>query len=110
MNVYSAWLREYRTPFAPRPGAINAPWLFTMLAPDGLRNDLMAQLKKRGIETRPAFIPLHRQFGRIFEEGQDSHYPVASAIADRGISLPTHANMTTDDALYIAKQVLEILQ
>jgi perosamine synthetase len=84
-----------------------APWLFTF-APDErfriTRDSLAATLAVRGIETRPAFVPLHRMpmFG-----GDDEEFPAACARGDRGISLPTYAELTESDVHLICDEVIE---
>lgn len=108
MNVYKRYLIDYRNPFTPRPSATIAPWLFTFLAPQGKRDHLMECLDAMNIETRPAFVPMHRQV--INDRSPDEDFPVSSMIADRGISLPTHAEMEVEDAIHIAQSVLEVLR
>lgn len=71
-------------------------WLYTLLVPHGVnRDDVMARLDAEfDIETRPAFpslasMPPYRTYDPL---------PVTTDVAARGISLPTHAEMSTEDA------------
>jgi len=83
-----------------------APWLFTLVLPDRLNRDwVMRELAYREIETRPAFVPLHRL--PMYAES-DREFPVSCALGDRGLSLPTFPDLSLEDAQSIATQVLEI--
>lgn len=76
-----------------------APWLFTFLVPNGCsRNQLAHTLAAYGIETRPVFVPLHRLPHLAVDplSHDVDHFPNASYIADHGISLPTHPNLTPE--------------
>jgi perosamine synthetase len=85
-----------------------APWLFTCLLPEGIDPTQTARmLLDRGIDTRPVFVPMHRL--PMYSNGGKQTYPVADSIADRGISLPTHAEMTRDDAAFISDQLRSVL-
>jgi len=71
-------------------------WLYTLLVPHGVhRDDVIARLDAEfDIETRPAFpsvasMPPYRTLDPL---------PVTTDVAARGISLPTHAEMTIEDA------------
>jgi perosamine synthetase len=76
-------------------------WLYTLLVPHGVhRDDVMARLDSEfEIETRPAFpsvasMPSYQTRNLL---------PVTTDVAVRGISLPTHAAMTTDDATRVVE-------
>lgn len=78
-------------------------WLFTVTINDQLslcRDALMAELEKRGIETRPVFYPMH-VLPPYREAAQANVYPVAESIARRGLSLPTWAGLTHEDVHYV---------
>ena len=66
------------------------------------RDELMKRLESDGIETRPAFYPMHmlppyRDQTRLF--------PVADKLSRRGISLPMHGLLSEDDISYIAERL-----
>jgi perosamine synthetase len=83
-----------------------APWLFTFCLDDEIdREDVMRQLAGRGIETRPTFVPLHR----LPPYASAESFPVSDLAGDQGLSLPTHADMTPEDAAFIANEVREVL-
>jgi perosamine synthetase len=84
--AYSEWLDNGLA--APTSidwsGRVLSPWLFTFLTKK--RNELAKLLYQLGIETRPAFVPLHRMpmYARL-----DGEFPVSCRIGADGISLPT---------------------
>ena len=91
MQAVEAWSRH-------------AYWMFTILLRDDAlveRDEVMAQLKERGIETRPVFYPLHilppYRTGALSIGG----FPVAESIARRGFNVPTWAGLTRDDVRYV---------
>jgi perosamine synthetase len=62
------------------------------------RDELMSELTKEGIETRPIFIPLHTL--PPFREGsrrRNEHLPVTDQLGARGIMLPTYNTLTLGD-------------
>lgn len=87
---------------AERPWVRHAFWLYTIVLRDSVRltrDEFMAGLAEAGIETRPVFYPMHLLPPYRESEGR---YPVAEAVARRGISLPTHSLLTEEDVRYIA--------
>ncbi len=88
-----------------QPWARHSYWMYTaLMKPDvGIDRDaLMRQLAESGVETRPAFYPMHIM--PVYRE-PDGAYPVAEYIGTQGISLPTHSMLTEDDVAYIAKHI-----
>ncbi len=98
------YLREFGTK-DPKP---NAPWLYTFCVdPTGpSRDEVMARLTAKGIETRPTFVPLHRL--PMYRESKS--YPNAEYLGDYGLSLPTHAGLTDEQVAYIVSSVNEALR
>jgi perosamine synthetase len=80
-----------------------APWLFTGISPLPYVM-LEPELRNRGIEVRPMFVPMHRlpMYGQL-----DEKFPVATAICEYGISLPTYPDLTVEDVTYISTQLCE---
>lgn len=84
----------------------HAPWLFTFLLPDGCQRDVvMARLLDCGIETRPAFVPLHRM---PMYAGRDTEYPGAVSFGDLGVSLPTYPEMSISQVDFICDAVCDL--
>lgn len=88
-----------RSPSHIRP----VDWLVTLMLDDGehiARDAVIAALAARGIETRPAFYPLHTL--PPYREGTGSKkYPVAERIGRLGLSLPTWVGMSREDVSWI---------
>lgn len=86
-------------------------WMFTIVLDDDIlrsRDEVMAYLKERGIETRPVFHPMHT-LPPYRDSSQRDSYPIAEQIARRGINLPTWAGLTREDVYYICSRLLECL-
>lgn len=85
----------------------DAPWLFQLQLPAHVnRVLLMAQLADRGIETRPTFVPLHRM--PMFN-GTDEEFPNACQFGDRGLCLPTYADLMLTEVAEICDIVQELI-
>lgn len=83
----------------------DAPWLYTCLLPDGVSFERVERsMNLAGIEVRPVFVPMHRL--PMYTQPEEL-FPVASRIADRGISLPTYPDITDDDVRCIATTLQE---
>lgn len=71
-------------------------WMYNILLREGgerRRERIMLQLDKAGIETRPTFFPMHV----LPPYREDGDFPIANLWAPRGISLPTHRDLTEID-------------
>ena len=85
-------------------------WLYTITVGDGLgmsRDELAGRLLQTGVETRPVFHPLSEMpaFERWSTGGPR---PVSAELARTGLSLPSAASVTADDAEGIARRIVEI--
>lgn len=69
------------------------------------RARLMAQLKERGVDSRPYFYPMSDM--PYFER---ANTPVAHQVSQRGINLPTYVDLTRDDVAIIGQAVRETWQ
>lgn len=85
-----------------------APWLFTFVptSTGKTRDELMQALADAGIESRPAFVPLHRM---PMYRGHDDDFPVACSIGDLGISLPTFPGLTEMQVDFICTTLIKAL-
>ena len=86
----------------------NAFWMTCALVHDDApigRDELMEELERKGIETRPFFYPLHTlpPYGR---EAQGL-FPVAEDLAGRGLNLPSSALLSREDIEYVAGTIKE---
>jgi len=86
-------------------------WMFTVVLDDDIplgRNEAMACLQERGVETRPVFYPIHTLPPYCNSLHTDS-FPIAERIARQGINLPTWAGLTSEDVRYVCNSLLECL-
>jgi perosamine synthetase len=95
-----------------RPWAKSVMWMFNahVDSPYKLtRDELMQELRGRGVETREAFVPLNRQ--KIFREQglvKEDDCPVANYIMDHGFYLPSGISLTDDEIDYVSELVRKL--
>jgi perosamine synthetase len=81
-------------------------WLFTVQL-DGFTADMRDEVGRRmlgdQIETRPVFYPMH-QMPPYFQA--DAAFPVADRLAARGLSLPTHTQLSAGDVARVTESLL----
>ena len=102
INSYHKHLKDVLQ-FPIVPGA--APWLFTGLAPSEYEV-LEPKFKKRGIEIRPMFVPMHHL--PMYTQSP-SLFRTCDRMFEYGISLPTYPDLTESDVEYISKVTQEVL-
>ncbi len=80
-------------------------WMISILLKDySVREKIRLHLKENGIETRPAFHPVHLM-PMYFVEGFS--LPVAEELASRGINLPSYPDLNENDVDYICNKIKE---
>ncbi len=78
-------------------------WMYTVMVEDSKRRDKLRDfLKEKGIETRPAFHPVH-QMPMYYKEGVS--FPVADSLGLSGINLPSYPELDEKDVKYISEQI-----
>jgi perosamine synthetase len=86
------------------PGVVHSYWMNSILVPQAsLRDPLRAHLAGLGIETRPAFYPVHT-FPMYAEGGGD--FPVATMLGARGINLPSGSQLGRAEVQEVADAVI----
>jgi perosamine synthetase len=76
-------------------GSRNHYWVFGCVLPrDVDRDQIMADLASRGIETRPFFWPLHLQPAVVSKFGVSTDLPVSTALGESGLYLPMGKGIT----------------
>lgn len=91
--------------------ARNVYWMFSVVLDENIsvsRDEVMAYLRERGIETRPVFYPMHI-LPPYCSSSQENSFPVAERIARRGINLPTWAGLSKRDVQFVCQSLLECL-
>lgn len=70
------------------------------------RDEVMREMEQSNIEMRPLFYPMH-----IMPPYRDRSVscPVAEALAERGINLPSHAMMDKEQIEYVVDQLQKII-
>lgn len=90
------------------PWAKLSPWLYCITVDQRSygksRDELITNLAKQGVESRPFFIPLHtlppfREKAR----GRGYHLPETVQLAATGINLPTFSTMTNEQVRFVTK-------
>ncbi len=94
------------------PWATNVYWMYGILVEDefGLtRDELMAALRERGVESRTFFCPMNLQpFLREQPGFRDIPCPVAEELWQRGLYLPSSPSLTDEDVAGIVSLVAEL--
>lgn len=91
-----------------QPWAEPVDWLMSIVIGESYRvsrDAVMDHLAERGIETRPFFVPMHK----LPVYADDGLYPIADYLAERGLSLPTHAGLNEDDVDRVCAALLETI-
>jgi perosamine synthetase len=83
---------------AEKKWAKNVYWMYSIVIENEFgmsRDDLMAFLRQKGVDTRTFFIPMHVQPAfknmGLFER---ERYPVSEMLAERGLYLPSGSGLT----------------
>ena len=74
------------------------------------RDEVIEQLKERGIGCSVHFIPIHKHPYYKDRYGyKNKDYPVANAVFERSLSLPIYPDMSNEEVAYVIENVLEIV-
>lgn len=87
----------------------NTFWMYGIVLTNGVKaQKLMENLKKKGIETRPFFYPLHLQPAfRKFKWFSEQKLPTAEYIAEYGFYIPSGLNLNENEIKYVGEIVKE---
>jgi perosamine synthetase len=66
----------------------------------------MAQMRQRGIDTRPAFYPIHTL--PMYHQGQ--RFPVVEGIGRKGLNLPSGATLTPEQVDLVCDELAQMSQ
>lgn len=89
--------------------AKNVYWMYCIVIENEFgmsRDELMAFLRQKGVDTRTFFIPMHVQpaFKNIgLFEGE--HYPVSERLAEKGLYLPSGSGLTEEQISTVCEAV-----
>jgi perosamine synthetase len=90
---------------------VSVNWLYSIVLEKSAklnRDELMLELRRKGIDSRPFFYPVHLLPPYQTNEIVDS-YPIAELLGSNGINLPTFYDLSEDELAYICKTLNEIL-
>ena len=92
--------------------AKNVYWMYSILIEPEFgisRDKLMKELEKKGIESRPFFIPMHKQ--PVFQNMglfKEEKYPIAEELSRKGMYLPSSSGLKKEEIKYICDTIKEI--
>lgn len=80
----------------------NVYWRYQIFVDESIRDQLVENLKIKGIESRPVFSPMHRY--PLYDSKEI--FKNASRLSSTGIDIPTSPSLTTPQAEYVAETIL----
>lgn len=86
------------------PWAKSVYWMYSILVNEGYgstRDELMAKLKEKKVDSRPFFYPMHQL--PIYKS--DKPYPVADKLSANGLNLPSSAKLSKEDVERVCKVI-----
>jgi perosamine synthetase len=92
------------------PGARSIYWMISIRLDETApisRDDLMLELKKRNVDTRPVF-PAISQYP-IWPKQQNPQ-PTALRVGNQAMNLPSGVCLTHEEVAYVCKQIRELIQ
>ena len=110
-NERLADVQGVQTPYIA-PTTTRMSWFVYVvrIAPEANRDQVMAQLKERGIPSRPYFTPIHLQPFYTQKFGyQRGDLPRTEAAGDTCLALPFSSVMTEEQVDYVCEALKEIL-
>jgi len=113
-HLYNSLLKDVKGIKLPpeKEWAKNVYWMYSILIDDKFgesRDELMNELEKRGIETRPFFIPMHQQ--PVFQKMglfKGESYPAAEKLSSKGMHLPSGSGLKEKEMKFICNIIKDI--
>jgi perosamine synthetase len=87
------------------PWAKSVYWLYSILVRKELRDRIIKELDKMGIETRPFFYPVHV----LPPYRENSTLPVAERLSATGINLPSGPQLSRDQVQRVVNSLRDVL-
>lgn len=96
----------------------NVYWMYGIVLKDEIRlsrDEIVEELRERGVDTRNFFIPMHKQpvfLNKEIENSPDcsSKYSVSEKIGEKGFYLPSSSNLTDEEARFVCEKLKEVLK
>lgn len=95
------------------PWARSVYWMYAVRVTEESslsRDEVMAALRERGVDTRTFFVPMHQQ--PVFERlgwFAGERYPVAEALSETGFYLPSGLAITADQIQAVCEAVRDVM-
>lgn len=108
-QTYFSTLNDYIDLQSVPMNTTHVYWMNSILLKDRVtltRDEVIKRMEAYNIETRPFFYPVHRMPPYFDSKVQT---PVAEALSQRGINLPSHALLTEQDIEYIMTCLKQII-
>lgn len=88
------------------PWASIAPWMFCLTSAKP-REQMVERLVRRGVDTRPFFVPLH-ELPMFREESRrrGESLPITERLAHTGLNLPTYPGLSDDEVDVVCDAIL----
>ncbi|MBI2143976.1 DegT/DnrJ/EryC1/StrS family aminotransferase [Candidatus Woesearchaeota archaeon] len=112
-QLYGSLLKDVRglTLQPQMPWAKSVYWMHSVLVNEGQfgfsRDELMAKLKGKGVDSRPFFYPVH-QLPPYKPGCSDRDFPVAVRLSGSGINLPSSVKLSETDIKFVCNAIREI--
>lgn len=112
-RVYNSLLEDVEGMALPpeKSWAKNVYWMYTVLIDEvkfgRSRDEVARHLSEAGIETRPAFVPMHQQpvfRGMGLFAGE--RFPVSEELGETGLNLPSGSSLTEKDIHRVCARLL----
>lgn len=109
---YNSLLREVEGITLPPEAkwAKNVYWMYTILIEKNFglgRDDLMARLKEKGVDSRRAFYPVHVQ-PLYAQQFAGQKFPVTDQLSDKGVYLPSGNTLTKEQIDQVVETLISI--
>jgi perosamine synthetase len=102
-------------PAMPAEDGRSVYWMISVVLGEQLRlsrDEVMARLRERGVDTRPFFVPMsalpHLGAARTVGAGGE-RCPVAARLSARGLNLPSGCALPREDVARVARALAEVL-
>ncbi|MCJ7581147.1 MAG: DegT/DnrJ/EryC1/StrS family aminotransferase [Candidatus Aminicenantes bacterium] len=113
-QAYSSSLQNVRGLTLPieKEWARSVYWMYALLVQEDFgisRDELMSALKKKGIDTRSFFIPVHKQPAiQKLQETQQRSFPESNQLSQKGLYLPSGLALTPSQIQEVCLAIKDI--
>tara|TARA_Y100000310_G_C20681197_1_gene816064 strand:+ start:1347 stop:2459 length:1113 start_codon:yes stop_codon:yes gene_type:complete len=99
-------------------GYKNVYWMYGVVLDDSVsksKEEVMSELKEKGVDTRSFFIPMHKQpvyVDKTVENAPDcsGEYSIAEWLGEKGFYLPSSSDLTDEEIQKVAEALKQVLE